>query len=130
MVGGILGRTDQSSYQDKRNHHNCKNKHIAAERWVSAQGEIEEFGFFLNSISGYGISKGEATDAYRRISMFQPYIIAEVQEIIPFEQGRAISKAVSQAQIAAAKKWTSHYTYLSFLSKTLCCKIVVSEKEG
>jgi hypothetical protein len=68
------------------------------------KGEIEEFGFFLDGTSGYGISKGEVTDAYRRVSMFQPYITAEVHEIIPFEKGWQISREVMKAKVEAAKK--------------------------
>lgn len=67
------------------------------------KGEIEEFGFFPDGASGYGISTGETIDAFRRASMFQPYITVEVREIIPFEKGRTISKAVAEAQIVATK---------------------------
>ena len=68
------------------------------------KGEIEEFGFFPDGTSGYGISKGEITDAYRRVSMFQPYITVEVHEIIPFKKGWEISREVMKAQIEARKK--------------------------
>lgn len=68
------------------------------------KGEIEEFGFFPDGMSGYGISKGETTDVYRRVSMFQPFITVEVHEIIPFQKGREISMAVMKARIEAAGK--------------------------
>lgn len=68
------------------------------------KGEIEEFGFFPDGSSGYGISKGEASDVFRRVSMFQPFINVEVQEIIPFEKGREISRAVMKEQIEVARK--------------------------
>ena len=67
------------------------------------KGEIEEFGFFTDGTSGYVISKGEAVDIFRRANMFQPYITVEVHEMIPFEKGREISRAVWEAKIAAAK---------------------------
>ena len=68
------------------------------------RGEIEEFGWFPDGTSGYVIGKGEATDMFRSASMFLPYIIGEVHEIIPYEKGKEITIAVLKAQIAAAKK--------------------------
>jgi len=68
------------------------------------RGEIEEFGFFPDGTSGYSIGKGEATDVFRSVSMFSPYILFEVHEIIPYEKGKEITIALLKAQIAAAKK--------------------------
>jgi len=68
------------------------------------KGEIEEFGWFPDANSGYVISEGESVDIFRRSSMFQPYIIAEHHEIIPYEKGKEISMAVAKAKIEAAKK--------------------------
>ncbi|MFQ6080607.1 MAG: hypothetical protein ACE5OW_02930 [Candidatus Bathyarchaeia archaeon] len=52
------------------------------------KGEIEDFGFFLEGNSGYAIGKGESTDLFRSVSMFQPYIIFEIHDIIPYEKER------------------------------------------
>ena len=68
------------------------------------KGEIEEFGFFQDGTSGYGIGKGESTDIFRRLRMFSPYILGEVHEIIPYEKGKEIMIAVAKAKIEAAKK--------------------------
>ena len=68
------------------------------------KGEIEEFGFFPDGSSGFAISEGQATDVSRRVSMFQPYMLFEVHEIIPYEKGKEITLAITKAQIEAAKK--------------------------
>jgi len=65
------------------------------------KGGVEEFGFFPDGASGYGIGKGEAADAFRSVSMFVPYILCEVHEIIPYEKGKEITIALLKA---AAKK--------------------------
>jgi hypothetical protein len=67
------------------------------------KGEIEEFGVFPDGYSGYAIGKGETADLYRNVSMFQPYIVSEVHEIIPYEKHKEIIRAVLKAQIAAMK---------------------------
>ena len=67
------------------------------------KGEIEEFGFFPDANSGYVIGKGESTDVFRRVNMFLPYILCEVHEIIPYEKGKEIERAVLKAKIEAAK---------------------------
>ena len=68
------------------------------------KGEIEEFGVFPDGTSGYAIGKGETVDTYRDVSMFQPYILSEVHEIIPYEKQKEIIRAILKAQIAATKK--------------------------
>ena len=67
-------------------------------------GGVEEFGFFPDGGSGYSIGKGEATDVFRSVSMFQPYILCEVHEIIPYEKGKEIAMAMMKAIVKAAKK--------------------------
>jgi len=67
-------------------------------------GRDEEFGFFPDGASGYSIGKGEATDVFRSVSMFQPYILCEVHEIIPYEKGKEITMAMMKAIVKAAKK--------------------------
>jgi len=68
------------------------------------KGELEEFGFFPDGYTGYVIAKGEAVDVFRNASMFFPFIITETHDIIPFEKGKEIVRAVVKAQIAAMKK--------------------------
>lgn len=84
------------------------------ERWYAGiadsikKGEIEEFGFFLDTsaggASGYAISKGEATDILRAAWMQLPYTLFEVHEMIPFEKGKEITMALVKAMIQAVKK--------------------------
>ena len=68
------------------------------------KGLIKEFGYFLDGISGYAIGEGDATDIFQSTNMFSPYIIGEIHEIIPFEKGAEILKAVNQAKLEAVKK--------------------------
>lgn len=68
------------------------------------KGEFEEFGFFPDGYTGYVIGKGEAVDAFRNASMFLPFLITETHEIIPYEKGKEITRAIVKAQIAAMKK--------------------------
>ncbi len=68
------------------------------------KGEIEEFGFFPDANSGYVISKGESADVFRRANMFQPHILSEVHEIIPYEKGKEIMIAVVKAKLEPPKK--------------------------
>jgi len=79
-------------------------KMFAAVDDLIKKGEIEEFGFFQDGTSGYTIGKGESTDMFRCSSMFLPYILGEVHEIIPYEKGKEIELAVAKARIEAAKK--------------------------
>ena len=67
------------------------------------EGVVEDFGFFPDGISGYAIGKGEATDVFRRVSMFTPYMVGEVHNIISYEEGKKISREVL-TQIAALQK--------------------------
>jgi len=68
------------------------------------KGEVEEFGVFPDGYSGYAIGKGETVDVYRDVTMFHPYFLAEVHEIIPLEKQKEIVRALLKAQIAAAQK--------------------------
>ena len=67
-------------------------------------GEIEDFGEFPDGISGYTIGKGETADLFRDVCMFQPYILSDVHEIIPYEKQKETIRAMCKAQIAAAGK--------------------------
>ena len=68
------------------------------------KGEIEDFGIFPDGYSGYAIHKSETADLLRHAITFQPWVIGEVHEIIPFEKSKEITRAVLKAQIAAMKK--------------------------
>jgi hypothetical protein len=68
------------------------------------KGEMEEFGAFPDGHSGYVIGKGETVDAYRNVSMFQPFILCEVHEIISYEKHKEVIRAILKGQIAAMKK--------------------------
>lgn len=68
------------------------------------KGEIKEIGFFLNGTSGYVISEAEATDGYRTVSMFLPYLECEVHEVISYEKAKESLKALWKALAEAQKK--------------------------
>lgn len=68
------------------------------------KGQVREFGHFLDGNSGYVIGEGEPTDTFRNVSMFYPYILCEVHEIMPYEKGKEITLALAKARIEAAKK--------------------------
>jgi hypothetical protein len=52
-------------------------------------GEVKEFGWFLDGKSGYAIGEGEPTTVLRDVSMFMPFEEFEIQEIVPWEKGKA-----------------------------------------
>ena len=52
-------------------------------------GEIKEFGWFLDGKSGYAIGEGESTTVIRDVSMFMPFEEFKIQEIVPWEKGKA-----------------------------------------
>ena len=68
------------------------------------RGEVEEFGFFPDGLSGYAIGKGEAIDTFRNVSMFLPYMHCEVHEIIPYKEGKETTMAVTKTMIELRKK--------------------------
>jgi len=68
------------------------------------KGEIEEWGIFPDAHVGYAIGKGETVDVYRNVSMFYPYFVSEVHEIISYEKNKEIIRTVLKARIAAMKK--------------------------
>jgi hypothetical protein len=90
--------TDPSKYLE------LEEKMWAAIDGLMKKGEVEEFGVFPDAYSGYAIGKGEAADVYRDVSMFHPYFLAEVHEIIPLEKEKEITRAILGAQIAAMQK--------------------------
>jgi len=69
------------------------------------KGLIEEIGVFPDGTTGYAIAKGEATDVFRGVNMFQRYLVYEVcQEIIPYEKSKEVTRKLLKDLIAAAKK--------------------------
>jgi hypothetical protein len=72
------------------------------------EGELLEFGYFPNGTSGYAIVSGaEGKDMFRRAFSFYPWIVSEVREMIPYETGKEIMRAVMKAeveQMAAMKR--------------------------
>jgi len=68
------------------------------------KGTVKEHGSFLEGVSGYSIGEGEATDVFKSVNMFLPYVLFEVHEIIPYEKSKEIQRALIKAQIEAAKK--------------------------
>jgi hypothetical protein len=61
-------------------------------------GEAQEFGFFSNGTSGYAITGGEAHDEMGRAFGFYPWLISEVHEIVPYETGKEVMRAVLKAE--------------------------------
>ncbi len=68
------------------------------------KGLVEEYGAFPDGASGYAVGKGESTDVFSAVSMFQPYVICEVHEIIPYEKSREVMRGLMKSLIAATKK--------------------------
>ena len=68
------------------------------------KGIIKEFGYFLNGTSGYTIGEGDISEAFKDVSMFLPYYEQEVHEVVSYEKGKEILRAVAKAQAEAAKK--------------------------
>jgi hypothetical protein len=64
------------------------------------KGEVKEFAYFLDGTSGYAIGEGEIADIFRDVSMFTPYYVSEVHEIMPYEKGKEILRALWKAQTA------------------------------
>jgi len=58
------------------------------------KGEIEEFGFFPDACTGYVISKGETADYFRNASMFLPFAIKLIHEIIRYHKGKEIARTI------------------------------------
>jgi hypothetical protein len=67
-------------------------------------GDIKEFGFFLDGISGYAIGNKDSATAFKNVNMFLPYYTSEIHEIMPYERGREILNALWKAQAATSRK--------------------------
>jgi hypothetical protein len=68
------------------------------------EGVLLEFGYFPNGRSGYAISSSESKDQFGRMFSFYPWIIADVDEMIPYETGKEIMRAVVKAKAEAMKR--------------------------
>jgi len=69
------------------------------------KGLIEEIGVFPDGTTGYVIGKGEATEVFYGLNLFQRYLVYEVcQEIIPYEKSKEVMRKLLKDLIAATKK--------------------------
>jgi len=72
---------------------------LAATDHLLETGEFQEFGFFSDGMGGYAISAGDSKDMLRRAWTLTPLILSEVHEIVPYETGKKIMRALFKAQI-------------------------------
>ena len=68
------------------------------------KGEIKEFAFFLNGVTGYAMGEGDGATAFKDVTMFSHFYDFEVSEVIPFEKAKETMRSVIKAQIEAMKK--------------------------
>ena len=68
------------------------------------KGEIKEFAFFLNGVTGYAMGEGDGATVFKDVTMFSHFYDFEVSEILPFEKGKETMRSVMKAQIEAMKK--------------------------
>jgi len=86
--------------RDPQEYSNLSKKMWAGIDDLMKKGEIKEFGFFIDGRSGFVISEGDALTCLRNHSMFGAFYDFEVNEIIPYEQGKETMRAVMKAQAA------------------------------
>ena len=67
------------------------------------KGEITEFGWFMDGKSGYAISEGDAVTTFTNVSMFGTYFDMTVEEIIPYEVGKQVTRALLKELMASTK---------------------------
>jgi len=79
-------------------------KLLAAVDSLIKKGEIEQFGFFPDGISGYTIGKGDPTDIYRIVSMFLPYFHCEIHGIVPYEKTKEMWQSTKEGLKAQITK--------------------------
>lgn len=68
------------------------------------KGIFTEFGIFLNGTSGYVIGEADGAEVLKDTAMFMPYYTQELHEVIPYEKGKGIIRAVARAQAEMMKK--------------------------
>jgi hypothetical protein len=66
-------------------------------------GQIE-FGFFPDGASGYAIVSGDAKDIFRSAISWFPWIESDINEIVPYETGKAVTKEVLKTQMEMMKR--------------------------
>lgn len=68
-------------------------------------GVVKEHGYFLDGASGYTISKTESSEFLRVSQMFEPFLEqVKVEEIVPYETAKEVTRGSWKAKIEAAKK--------------------------
>jgi hypothetical protein len=67
------------------------------------KGEITEFGWFMDTISGYAIGESNAVTLFTNVSMFSDFFDMTLEEIIPYEVGKQVHRARLKALMAAKK---------------------------
>ena len=68
------------------------------------KGLVKEFGYFLEEWRGYAIQEGEAKEVFESVYSFLPHYSTEMHEIMPWDKGKEIGRAVTKADVDAAKK--------------------------
>ena len=80
---------------------------IAAVDNLFKEGKMLEFGYFPDGSSGYAITSEDAKDAFRITFSSFPWVVCEVHEMVPYETGKEVVRAVLKAQaeqMAAMKR--------------------------
>ena len=67
------------------------------------KGEVTEFGWFLDTKSGYAIGQADAVKIFTNVNMFTTYFDMNVEEIVPYEVGKQVNRARLKAMISATK---------------------------
>jgi L-rhamnose mutarotase len=69
-------------------------------------GNVQETGFFLDGNSGYTIAEGkDSAEGLRAAAMFSPFVEwVDYEEIVPFEKGKEVFRAVWKAKAEAMKR--------------------------
>jgi hypothetical protein len=75
----------------------------AAVDGLMKKGEITEFGWFMDGTTGYAIGEGDAVTTFTNVNMFVTYFDMTVEEIIPYEVGKQVNRALLKSLMAAKK---------------------------
>lgn len=63
------------------------------------KGEVSEFGWFLDGRAGYAFGEGDGATTFKNINMFTNYFDFRVEEVLPYEVGKQIFRALFKAAI-------------------------------
>lgn len=66
---------------------------IEATKASMADGRTADWGQFVGGNKGYGISEKDATETFKNLQLFAPYVKFDVQEVISIDQ---VEKAVQE----------------------------------